>query len=59
MYPGEPFSGNSLIVDPRGDILAQAGQEAETIIATLDHEAVAAERAREPPLRLRRPELYE
>jgi predicted amidohydrolase len=56
---GQPFCGNSLIVDPRGDILAQAGQEVETIVATLDHEAVAAERAREPSLRLRRPELYE
>lgn len=56
---GEPFCGNSLIVDPRGDILARAGQEVETIIAILDHEAVAFERAREPSLRLRRPELYE
>jgi len=56
---GKPFCGESLIVDPRGDILAQAGQAVETIVATLDRDAVAAERAREPSLRLRRPELYE
>jgi predicted amidohydrolase len=56
---GEPFCGKSLIVDPRGDILAQAGPSTETIVAILDHEAVAFERAREPSLRLRRPELYE
>lgn len=56
---GEPFCGTSLIVNPRGDILAQAGRGEETIVTTLDREAVAAERTREPSLRLRRPELYE
>jgi predicted amidohydrolase len=56
---GTPFCGGSLIVDPRGDILAAAGEGVETIVATLDSDNVAAERAREPSLRLRRPELYE
>jgi predicted amidohydrolase len=56
---GTPFCGGSLIVDPRGDILARAGEGVETIVATLDSDNVAAERAREPSLRLRRRELYE
>ena len=51
---GKPFCGSSLIVDPRGDILAQAGVGVETIAATLESDTVAAERAREP-FRLRRP----
>ena len=53
-----PFCGLSLIVDPRGEILAQAGTGEETIIADLVLEAVSNERAREPSLDLRRPELY-
>lgn len=53
-----PFCGLSLIVDPRGEILAQAGRGEETIIADLVLEAVSNERAREPALELRRPELY-
>ena len=45
---GKPFCASSLIVDPRGDILAQAGVGVETIAATLDSDTLAAERAREP-----------
>ena len=45
---GQPFCGSSLIVDPRGDILAQAGVGVETIAATLESDTMAAERAREP-----------
>ncbi len=54
----EPFCGRSLIVDPRGEVVAQAGEGEETLVAALDLEAVAAERLREPNLELRRPELY-
>lgn len=53
-----PFCGRSLIVDPRGNVVAEAGTGEETIVAVLDLEAAAAERAREPALDLRRPELY-
>lgn len=53
-----PFCGRSLIVDPRGEVVAEAGTEEVAIVATLDLKAVPSERAREPALDLRRPELY-
>lgn len=54
----KPFCGESLIVDPRGEVLGKAGIDEEVIVADLDLDAVASERAREPSLDLRRPELY-
>lgn len=54
----EPFCGRSLIVDPRGDVLAEAGTREEVLVAELDLDIGAAERTREPSLRLRRPDLY-
>jgi predicted amidohydrolase len=55
---GEVFCGGSLIVDPRGDVLARAGSGDEVIRATIDLAEIERERAREPALGLRRPELY-
>ncbi len=52
------FCGGSLVVDPRGEVLAEAGTREEVIRATIDLEAIDREREREPALRLRRPELY-
>lgn len=53
-----PFCGRSLIVDPRGELIAEAGVDEEVITARIDLNDVATERQREPSLRLRRPELY-
>jgi predicted amidohydrolase len=55
---GEGFCGGSLIVDPRGEVLAAAGTEPTVLRATLDLDAIEREREREPALRLRRPHLY-
>lgn len=55
---GGEFVGRSLIADPRGEVLAEAGEAEEVISAELDLAAVDEERGREPSLRLRRPELY-
>jgi predicted amidohydrolase len=55
---GETFCGGSLIVDPRGEVLAAAGAGDEAARATIDLGAIEREREREPALALRRPELY-
>lgn len=55
---GGEFCGRSLIVGPRGEVLATAGVEETAIRASLDLGAIERERQREPALRLRRPELY-
>ena len=52
------FCGHSLIADPRGEVLAEAGREPEVISAELDLAVIAVERDHEPALRLRRPALY-
>jgi predicted amidohydrolase len=53
------WCGRSMIVGPRGDALAAAaGGEPEIIQAVLDLARVEAERAQEPVLSNRRPELY-
>ncbi len=54
----DPFCGRSLIADPRGEVIAEAGDGEETMTVNLDLASVTAERDREPALGLRRPELY-
>jgi predicted amidohydrolase len=52
---GSRFSyGHSLIVDPWGEVLAEAGDTPEVITATLDSDALADIRRRIPSLRHRR-----
>jgi predicted amidohydrolase len=55
---GDGFCGRSLIVDPRGHVLAEAGTQPAALRATLDLDVIERERQREPALQLRRPELY-
>jgi predicted amidohydrolase len=54
---GNGFCGRSLVADPRGDVLAEAGTEETVLRATLDLAAIDREREREPALRLRQPDL--
>ena len=55
---GNGFCGRSLVADPRGDVLAEAGTEETVLRVTLDLAAIDRERKREPALRLRQPDLY-
>ena len=53
------WCGGSLIIDPRGDVLAAAGADGPAVIvAAVELDRIPAERAREPALVNRRPELY-
>lgn len=52
------FPGNSMIVDPMGNVVTEAGEAEETISASLDLGAVTTTRQRYPMFRDRRPELY-
>jgi N-carbamoylputrescine amidase len=53
------FGGRSLVVDPFGEIVAQASDEDDdTIVAEVSREQVYAARRRWPMMRDRRPEVY-
>ena len=53
------YFGDSLIVNPKGEILTRAGEKPDFILsATIDLEEVDAERINRPILRDLRPELY-
>ncbi len=53
------FGGHSMIVDPTGEVAAEAPTDAEAIIdATVTREAVFAARRVKPMFRDRRPDLY-
>jgi predicted amidohydrolase len=52
------FFGMSMIVDPKGIVLAEAGEEEGEAIAALDMQAMADWRAQIPCFNDRRPELY-
>jgi predicted amidohydrolase len=53
------FGGHSMIVDPGGKILAEAGDEEELITAELNFDLVARLRNQFPVLADQRPEIYE
>ena len=53
------FGGQSLIIDPLGEVVAEAGADRDEVItAELDREAVFEARRRYPMFRDRRPDLY-
>ena len=55
---GAEFGGNSAIVDPLGNVLAQAGEKEEIIFSSIDLEAQKRIREELPVFLDRRPELY-
>ena len=52
--PGPRYSGHSIVVDPLGEVLAEAGEKPETLTVTLDPGVVAEARRTNPSLANRR-----
>lgn len=52
------FFGMSMIIDPKGEVVADAGEQPGEIVAPLSWETMDAWRAQIPCFRDRRPELY-
>jgi deaminated glutathione amidase len=52
--PGPRYTGHSMVVDPLGDVLAEAGEGPEVLSAELDRDRVAAARKTNPSLANRR-----
>lgn len=55
---GETFGGNSMIVDPWGEILVQGAEHDALLVAQIDLDKVDAVRARVPVFRDRRAAVY-
>ena len=53
------FCGESLVVDPRGNLMAKADDREQILYADLDLSLIEKSREERPYLRLRRPEKYE
>ena len=53
------YCGQSVVVDPMGVKLAQAGEEPSLVVTTIDTDRIDAVRKKLPSLGHRRPELYE
>ncbi|MGM0844884.1 MAG: carbon-nitrogen family hydrolase [Bacillota bacterium] len=56
--PNNEFAGHSMIIDPWGEIIAEAGEGIEVISAELDLDKVKQVRKQIPIFQDRRPELY-
>jgi predicted amidohydrolase len=52
--PAPRYTGHSIVVDPLGEVLAEAGQDATTLTVDLDPDVVAAARRTNPSLANRR-----
>ncbi len=53
------FCGESIVVDPNGDVVAKADDADQILYADIDFEKVQQARLDRPFLQLRRPEMYE
>ena len=53
------FCGESMVVDPHGNVVAKGGSDEEVVIADIQLAQVDDARRRRPYLSLRRPECYE
>jgi predicted amidohydrolase len=53
-HAGVPMGGHSMVVDPWGEVLAEAGDGEEVLVVDLDDELVPATRASFPVLADRR-----
>ena len=51
------YFGHSMVVDPWGEVIAEAGEHPEGLVVTIDVEMVAEVRSRLPALRDRRRDL--
>lgn len=56
--PNNQFAGHSLIINPWGEFLAEAGQNSTILTATLDLAIVSGIRKQIPIFEDRRPDLY-
>ncbi|MFC7495723.1 MULTISPECIES: carbon-nitrogen hydrolase family protein [unclassified Nocardioides] len=52
--PGPRYTGHSMVVDPLGDVLAEAGEGAEVLTGVLEHTVVEQARRTNPSLANRR-----
>ncbi|MBE6018082.1 MAG: carbon-nitrogen hydrolase family protein [Lachnospiraceae bacterium] len=55
---GRERVGNSMVVDPLGNVIVRAGREEELLIAEIDTKLIEKTRRTVPSLANRRPELY-
>lgn len=55
---GHEFAGGSMVIDPMGVVMAQAGEQETVIFADVDPQRIISVRDTVPSLRHRRPELY-
>jgi omega-amidase len=56
--PNNKFAGHSMIIGPWGDVIAEAGEDQEILLAEIDLNQVREARSRIPIFADRRPELY-
>ncbi len=52
--PGPRYTGHSMVVDPWGDVLAEAGEGAETVLVDVSRAALGEARRTNPSLANRR-----